>query len=149
MNRVRALDHIAIAVENLDEAVEAYRSRLGAEVRSRETLPERGVELAKLDVGGVCVELFRALDPDSGLAKSIRKRGQGLHHLAFRVEDVSASLEDLKGQGAPLVDAEPKAGADDSRIAFLRPDALAGVLVELVEPASAHEGGTPNEGGEQ
>jgi len=135
MSRVRALDHIAIAVEDLDDAVEAYRSRLGAEVTSRESLPERGVELAKLDVGGVCVELFRPLDPESSLARSIRKRGHGIHHLAFAVEDVGASLADLKAQGAPLVDEEPKDGADSSRIAFLRPEALAGVLVELVEPA--------------
>jgi methylmalonyl-CoA epimerase len=145
MARVRSLDHIAVAVQDLDAAVDRYRSRLGAEVTATETLPERGVRLAKLDLGGVCIELFQALDPESRLGRSIAKRGEGIHHLAFRVDDVSVALDDLRAAGAPLVDETPKAGAGGSRIAFLRPEALAGVLVELVQPPSPDgdpEGGT-------
>ncbi len=134
MTRVRALDHIAIAVEDLDAAVKMYCDRLGVTLTDTEELPDRGIRLAKVDAGGVTIELFQPLDRESKLARSIEKRGYGLHHLAFAVDDVAGSLEALKADGAPLVDETAKIGAGGSRIAFLHPNALAGVLVEILEP---------------
>jgi len=140
MAGIRALDHIAIAVEDLDRDVALYRDRLGAEVGPVESLPERGVRLVKVRVGGVRLELFEPLEPDSPLARSIRKRGVGVHHLAFSVDDLDAVLLELKEQGVPLVDERPKEGSEGSRIAFLRPEALGGVLVEILEPGGGPDG---------
>lgn len=146
MAQVRALNHIAIAVLDLDRSVEMYRERLGATVLSTEELPDREIRLAKMDVGGVCIELFQALDPESRLGRSISKRGEGVHHLAFEVDDVDAALEGYRSAGVPLVDDEARAGAGGSRIAFLRPEALNGVLVEILEPG-AHGHAAPEDGG--
>jgi methylmalonyl-CoA epimerase len=140
---IRSLNHVSIAVRNLDEALSVYRERLGLRLGAEETIPERGVRLAKVYAGEVCIELVEPLDEKSPLARSIAKRGEGLHHLAFTVPDIDAALRRLRDEGIPLVDETPKAGAGGSRIAFLRPQALAGVLVELVEPG---EGEPPHAG---
>ena len=146
MAQVRALNHIAIAVHDLDRAVELYRDRLGGTVTATEELPEREIRLAKVDVGGVCIELFQPLDPESDLGRSIAKRGEGIHHLAFEVDDVDAALSDYRDAGVPLVHETPQAGAGGSRIAFLRPEALGGVLVEILEPGEGHAAAGDSEG---
>jgi methylmalonyl-CoA epimerase len=133
---IRNLNHVSIAVRDLDRALSLYGKRLGLPVAEQETIPERGVRLAKLHAGEVCIELVQPLDENSPLGRSIAKRGEGLHHIAFTVGDIDAALARLREEGVPLVDETPKQGAGGSRIAFLRPDALAGVLVELVEPGA-------------
>lgn len=137
MATMRALDHIAIAVLDLDAAVTQYRERLGANLIETETVESQGVRLAKLDVGGVTIELFQALDPESRIGRSIAKRGAGIHHLAFAVDDVDATLEEYREADVPLVDEHARPGSANSRVAFLRPEALAGALVEVVEPDRA------------
>lgn len=137
MATMRALDHIAISVLDLDAAVAEYRERLGARLIETETVESQGVRLAKLDVGGVTIELFQALDPESRIGRSITKRGAGIHHLAFAVDDVDATLAEYRESGVPLIDEHARAGSANSRVAFLRPEALAGVLVEVVEPDRA------------
>jgi methylmalonyl-CoA/ethylmalonyl-CoA epimerase len=137
MADVRGLNHVSIAVRDLDRAVELYRDRIGLEVREQEEIAERGVRLAKLYAGEVCIELVQPLSEDSPLGRSIARRGEGLHHLAFTVGNLDAMLAELRERGVPLVDETPKRGAGGSRIAFLRPEALAGVLVELVEPGES------------
>jgi len=136
---IRGINHISIAVRDLDRALRLYRERLGLEVTAEETIAERGVRLAKLDAGGVCLELVQPLSEDSPLGRSIARRGEGLHHVAFDVDDIDGALAGLRAKEVPLVDEEPQRGAGGSRIAFLRPEALAGVLVELVEAGRGND----------
>jgi methylmalonyl-CoA epimerase len=126
------IHHLGVAVDDLDEAVETYRRLYGAEVEHRDTVPAQGVEAASLRVGQSRVELLRALGDDTPVGKFIAKRGPGMHHVAYEVEDVAASLDELASQGAELIDDEPKQGLFGLQVAFLHPDAAHGVLSELV-----------------
>jgi len=124
--------HVGIAVSDLDGAVATYRALFGATLEHRERLPEQGVEAASLRVGGSRVELLSSLGPETPVGRFLAKRGPGMHHVAFLVDDLAAELERLRSQGARLVDEEPRRGLFGLQVAFVHPDATGGVLAELV-----------------
>lgn len=130
------LDHVAIAVLNLDEAIDEYRRLYGAEPLYRELVEEQGVEEAMIAVGGSFVQLLQPLSADTPVGKFIASRGEGLHHIALAVSDIDAALAHLKREGSRLIDEEPRIGGRGARIAFVHPKAFAGTLVELVESSS-------------
>jgi methylmalonyl-CoA epimerase len=130
-----ALDHTAIAVADLDESIPFYRDVLGMPLAHRETIAEQGVEAALLDIGDSHVELIAPLGPDTRVARFLQQRGPGLHHVAYRVDDIDAVLASLSAAGVRLIDERPRAGIRGSRVAFLHPSAAGGVLTEIVEPS--------------
>lgn len=127
------LDHVAIAVRDLDRSIDEYRRLYGAEPLYRETVEEQGVEEAMVAVGGSFIQLLRPLGENSPVGKFLLSRGEGLHHIALAVSDIDSALAHLKKEGAQLVDEEPRIGGRGARIAFVHPKAFAGTLVELVE----------------
>jgi methylmalonyl-CoA/ethylmalonyl-CoA epimerase len=129
------IDHIGVAVEDLDAAVELYRDRFGMREQHRETIEAFDVEAVLFEVGEGHVELIRALSPDSSVAKFIEANGPGLHHVAYQTSDIDSALEQVKAAGLELIDQEPRTGIRGSRVAFLHPRSTGGVLTELVEPA--------------
>ena len=129
------IDHVGVAVEDLDAAIALYEGTFGMPLAHRETVEEQGVEAVLLDVGACHVELLRPLGDDTAVGKFLAKRGPGLHHVAYRVDDIDAVLAQLTEQGVKLIDAKPRVGIRQSRVAFLHPRATGGVLTELVEPA--------------
>ena len=129
------LDHVAIAVRDLDAALAEYRRLFGAEALYREVVEEQGVEEAMIAVGGSFVQLLEPLSEDTPVGRFVERKGEGLHHIAFAVSDIEASLEHLRAEGARMVDEAPRPGGRGSRIAFIHPKAFAGTLVELVELA--------------
>jgi methylmalonyl-CoA/ethylmalonyl-CoA epimerase len=129
------VDHVGVAVSDLDEGITLYEQTLGMKLAHRETVSEQGVEAVLLDVGPCHVELLQPLGPETVVGKFIERKGEGLHHVAYRTADIDASLEELKGKGVELIDPEPRVGIRRSRVAFLHPKATGGVLTELVEPA--------------
>ena len=129
---VRAIHHLGVAVENLDEAIDTYERLFGARLEHRDTVPQQGVEAASVLVGAGRVELLRSLGEDTPVGKFIAKRGPGMHHVAFEVDDVRAELDALAADGVELVDREPRQGLFGLQVAFLHPDAVHGVLCELV-----------------
>ena len=130
---LKKLEHVGIAVADLDEAVRMYRTVLGMEPDEIVDVPERGMRIAFFTLGEVQLELLASTREDSNIAGFLEKRGPGMHHLAFLVDDVAAALERLKEKGVQLIDVEPKRGGRGNRIAFLHPRAMGGVLVELCE----------------
>ena len=132
------IDHIGVVVEDLDDAIALYADRLAMPEVHRETVEAQGVEAVLLDIGDGHVELLKPLGPDTPVGKFLERKGPGLHHVAYAVDDIDATLEALKGAGIELIDAEPRTGIRNSRIAFLHPRSTGGVLTEIVEPA---EGG--------
>ncbi|MFM8944179.1 MAG: methylmalonyl-CoA epimerase [Actinomycetota bacterium] len=128
------LDHVGIACTDLEAEIARYRNLFGVEVAHREVVADQGVEEALLPVGDSFVQLLRPLGPDTPVGRFLAERGPGLHHLAFRVDDVGAALARLRAEGAQLVDETPRAGSRGTRIAFVHPKAMGGVLIELVEP---------------
>lgn len=133
------IDHVGVAVSDLDRAIALYEGTFGMPLVHRETVQEQGVEAVLLDVGDGHVELLSPLGPETVVGKFVTKRGEGLHHVAYRVEDIDATLQALKEAGVELIDAEPRIGIRGSRVAFLHPKSTGGVLTELVEPAGDHE----------
>ena len=131
---IRRIDHIGIAVKNIDEAAKIYTDALGLKVQDIELMESVGVKIAMIPVGDSKIELVEPTNPEGGVARFIEKRGEGLHHLAFEVSDIEAALDLLKAKGMPLVDEKPRSGAGESRIAFLNPKGANGVSIELVEP---------------
>jgi methylmalonyl-CoA/ethylmalonyl-CoA epimerase len=132
----RALAHVSIATPDAEATAAEYERLLGARVRSRETLADRGLLVVFLECAGVPIELVQPLDSNDGqntVAKFLRTRGPGLHHLAFFVDDAQASLDHARASNARLVDERPRAGADGCSVAFLHPSSTSGVLVEFVE----------------
>ena len=127
------LDHVAIAVEDLDEAIEGYRSRYNVEPLYREVVEEQGVEEAMIPVGGSFVQLLQPLGPETPVGRFLSKNGEGLHHIAFAVASIEAALDHLADEGAQLIDTEPRAGGRGTRIAFVHPADVGGTLIELVE----------------
>ncbi len=127
------LDHIAIAVGDLDEAVERYRRLFGVEPVMREVVEEQGVEEAMMPAGGSQVQLLQPLGPDTPVGRFLQRRGEGLHHIAFAVPDIAAALAHLEAEGVELIDRVPRVGSGGRRMAFVHPRAFAGTLVELVE----------------
>jgi methylmalonyl-CoA/ethylmalonyl-CoA epimerase len=133
------IDHVGVAVSDLDRAIALYEGTFGMPLVHRETVPEQGVEAVLLDVGDGHVELLSPLGPETTVGKFVAKRGEGLHHVAYRVDDIDATLAALKDAGVELIDAQARIGIRQSRVAFLHPTSTGGVLTELVEPAGDHE----------
>jgi methylmalonyl-CoA/ethylmalonyl-CoA epimerase len=129
---IKRVDHIAIVVENLDDALATYRDALGITLDHVGEIPEQGVKIGFLPVGDGEIELLEPLSPESGIGKYLAKRGEGLHHICLEVDDIDATLAELKARGAALIDETPKQGAH-GRIAFIHPKGAHGVLIELVE----------------
>jgi methylmalonyl-CoA/ethylmalonyl-CoA epimerase len=127
------LDHVAVAVHDLDAAVAAYRSRYGVEPSHREVVETQGVEEALIPIGGSHVQLLQPLGPETPVGKFLARRGEGLHHIAFAVLDIEAALDHLEREGARLIDRVPRPGGRGTRIAFVHPADLGGTLIELVE----------------
>jgi methylmalonyl-CoA/ethylmalonyl-CoA epimerase len=132
------IDHVGIAVRDIDEAITLYEGTFGMPLVHRETVESQGVEAALLDVGDGHVELLRPLGAETVVGRFIERHGEGLHHVAYRVEDIEDVLSRLADNGIELIDAKPRVGIRKSRVAFLHPRATAGVLTELVEPAEPH-----------
>ena len=129
------VDHIGVAVEDLDAAIALHEQAYGMAVAHREVIDEQGVEAVLLDVGENHVELLRPLGEDTPVGRFLSKRGPGLHHVAYQVADIEATLATLRAAGVRLIDEAPRAGIRGSRVAFLHPAASGGVLTELVQPA--------------
>ncbi len=132
------IDHVAIAVRDLDAAVDYYREAFDAEVAHREVVESDGVEEAMLAVADSYVQLITATRPDSPVARYLDKRGEGLHHVGYRVRDCEAALASMAAAGAKLIDEQPRPGSRGTTIAFVHPKGSFGTLIELVqEPAEA------------
>jgi methylmalonyl-CoA/ethylmalonyl-CoA epimerase len=127
------IDHIGVAVEDLDEAVSLYSERFGMPVQHRETVEEQGVEAVLLGVGESHVELLRPLGPDTAVGRFLAHSGPGLHHVAYATKDIESALERARADGLRLIDERPRTGIRGSRVAFLHPKSTGGVLTELVE----------------
>jgi methylmalonyl-CoA/ethylmalonyl-CoA epimerase len=128
----KSIHHLGVAVEDLDEAISTYARFLGAELEGRETQEEQGVEAVSLRVGPSHVELLAALGSDTPVGRFLSKRGPGMHHVAYEVEDLSGELARLVGEGAELIDASPRPGLFGMQVAFVHPESAHGVLSELV-----------------
>ena len=134
----RRIDHIGIAVADLDAAIAVHEGTYGMRVVHRETLEEQGVEAVLFDVGENHVELLRPLADDTPVGRFLAKHGPGLHHIAYQVHDISTVLSQLRVEGVRMIDVAPRTGIRGSRVAFLHPTASGSVLTELVEPATVH-----------
>ncbi len=132
------IDHIGVAVSDLDDAIGLYGEGFEMETAHRETVASQGVEAVLLDVGDGHVELLRPLAPDTAVGRYLERSGPGLHHVAYAVDDIDAALVKVRAAGLRLIDSEPRQGIRDSRVAFLHPRSTGGVLTEIVEPAGAH-----------
>lgn len=132
------IDHIGVAVEDLDAAIALYEQSFEMELAHRETVESQGVEAVLLDVGDGHVELLRPLGPETAVGKFLARKGEGLHHVAYAVDDIDATLRKLAAAGLELIDGEARTGIRDSRVAFLHPRSTGGVLTEIVEPAGGH-----------
>lgn len=128
------IDHIGVAVEDLDASIALYEESFGMELSLRETVEAQGVEAALLNVGDGHVELMAATGPDTPVGKFLTKRGAGLHHVAYAVDDIDSVLEQLAASGIELIDGEARGGIGGSRVAFLQPRSTGRVLTEIVEP---------------
>jgi methylmalonyl-CoA epimerase len=131
------IDHIGVAVEQIDPALELYRDSFELEVAHREVVQEQGVEAVLLDIGDGHVELLAPLSPDTPVGRFLDRQGPGLHHVAYQVKDIGRTLEALRLAGLELIDQQPRNGIRGSRVAFMHPRATAGVLTEIVQPAAA------------
>lgn len=131
--KVKHIDHIGIAVKALDEAGEFYSDILGLEVEDVETVADQKVNVAFIPITDSEVELLESTDPDGPIAKYIASRGEGIQHIAFRVEDIDAALQELKEKGVRLIDNEARYGAGGAKIAFIHPKETNGVLVEICQ----------------
>ena len=126
------IHHLGVAVADLDAAISTYERLFGAELEHRERVEDQGVEAASLRVGDDRVELLSALGPDTPVGKFVAKRGPGMHHVAFEVDDVGVELARLAAAGAELIDERPRRGLFGLQVAFVHPDATGGVLAEVV-----------------
>lgn len=132
------IDHIGVAVEDLDVALELWQGNYGLAPSHRERVEEQGVEAALLDVGVSHVELLAPLGPETPVGRYLASRGPGIHHVAFRVEGIDRLLQELAAKGVELIDRQARRGIRGSRVAFINPRSSGRVLVELVEPAEGH-----------
>ena len=130
--QVRGIHHLGVAVHDLDEAVDTYERLFGAEIEHRATVGDQGVEAAAVLVGSGRVELLAPLGAETPVGKFLAKRGPGMHHVAYEVDDVRAELDRLSAEGAELIDAAPRQGLFGLQVAFVHPDAVHGVLTEVV-----------------
>jgi methylmalonyl-CoA/ethylmalonyl-CoA epimerase len=129
---VRSVHHVAFAVEDLDGAVETYRSLFGAEVEIRDRMEEQGVEAAYLRLGSGRIELVSPLGPDTHVGRFLENRGPGMHHVGIAVGDIAAAVDELSARGAEVIDLEPRPGLGGHLVSFVHPNSLHGVLAEVV-----------------
>ena len=129
------IDHVGVAVQDIESALALYRDALGMPLVHRETVTEQGVDAALLDVGDGHIELLQPLGEETAVGKFLARRGPGLHHVAYRVADIDATLDALAEAGLRLIDERPRVGIRSSRVAFVHPASTGGVLTEIVEPA--------------
>lgn len=134
MSLLTAIDHVGIATNDLDAEVDRYRRAFGLEPAHREVVESQGVEEVLFELGGSFVQLLGALGPQTPVGRFLERHGPGVHHLAYRVEDLVTTLSSLRAEGVPLIDESPRAGSRGTRIAFVHPSGMGGVLVELVQP---------------
>jgi len=134
------IDHVGVAVEQIEPALSLYRDSFELKVAHREVVEEQGVEAVLLDVGENHVELLAPLAADTPVGKFLAKQGPGLHHVAYQVLDIDATLQALSRSGMRMIDERPRTGIRGSRVAFVHPRATGGVLTEIVQPASGQEG---------
>ncbi len=127
------IDHVGIAVTDLDSGIARYQELLGVSPSVRKRMEKDGIEAAMLDLGSTHVELIAPIGPESAISGFLEKRGEGMHHVAYRVDDIRAALAQLRGQGARLLDEEPRVGVMGHLVAFIHPKSAGGVLTELVE----------------
>jgi methylmalonyl-CoA/ethylmalonyl-CoA epimerase len=132
------IDHVGVAVEEIDAVLPLYRDALGMPLVHRETVTEQGVDAALLDVGDGHIELVAPLGPETAVGKFLARRGPGLHHVAYRVVDIEATLAALAGAGLRLLDERPRIGIRGSLVAFVHPASTGGVLTEIVQPTGEH-----------
>ena len=132
------IDHVGVAVEDLDSALSLYEGTFAMPLAHRETVEEQGVEAVLLDIGDGHVELLSPLGADTPVGKFLAKKGAGLHHVAYAVSDIEATLAALAEQGVELIDSEPRTGIRGSRVAFVHPRSTGSVLTEIVQPAEGH-----------
>ena len=132
------IDHIGVAVEDLEAGIELYEEAFEMEVVHRETVEAQGVEAVLLEVGDGHVELMRPLAPDTAIGKFLGRKGPKLHHVAYAVDDIDSTLEKLSAAGLELIDSVARTGIQGSRVAFIQPRSTGGVLTEIVEPAGGH-----------
>ena len=132
------IDHIGVAVEDLDAALALYERDYAMTLVHRETVTEQGVEAVLLDVGENHVELLAPTGPDTPVGKFLAKKGPGMHHVAYQVDDIESTLAALKEAGLRLIDEVPRTGIRNSRVAFLHPSTAGGLLTEIVQPAEGH-----------
>lgn len=130
---IKQIAHLGIAVKDLEAAKSFYQDVLGLECVGEEVVPSQKVKTAFIPVGEVSIELLESIEPDGPIAKAIEKRGEGIHHIAYQVEDIEAALAAMKAKGVRLIDEQPRQGAHGAKIAFIHPKASLGVLVELCE----------------
>lgn len=130
---VNKVDHIGIAVQNLDEALKFYEETLGIKCTSKEVVEDQKVKVAFLPIGDTEVELLESTDENGAIAKFIEKRGQGVQHIAYRVDNIEEAIAEMKEKGIRMIDEEPRYGAGGAKIAFLHPKSTFGVLIELCE----------------
>jgi len=131
---IKGLDHIAIAVNKIDEALEIFERQLGLKLEKTRVVEEHKLKIAILRVGDTKIELVEPTDAESTVAKFLQKRGEGIHHIALEVSDIESHLKELKEKGIALIDEKPRLGAIARKIAFLHPKSTKSVLIELVEP---------------
>jgi methylmalonyl-CoA epimerase len=130
---IKKVNHIGIAVNNIDDALKLYTEVLGLKVSGIEVVADQKARTAIIPLGDTKIELIESTAPDGAIARHIEKRGEGLHHVALEVSDIEGTLEDLKKNGIPLIDEQPRTGVENTRIAFLHPKGTK-VLLEIVEP---------------
>jgi len=133
---IRKIAHLGVAVKDIEETEKFYSDVLGLKIHDRENLKE--IKASFIPVGDTAIELLQSTTPEGVLSKFIEKKGEGIHHIAYHVDDIEKTLEDLKAKGIPLIDEKPRRGAHNSKVAFLNPKGTYGVLVELVEPDKNH-----------
>lgn len=138
MLKIKKISHVAVAVENIDEALAKYQHALGLAPTSREVVASQKVEAALLPIGDASIELISP-QGNEGVKKFLEKRGPGLHHLAIEVEGIESALTFLKALGVQLIDETPRVGAHGHKVAFIHPRATGGLLIELVEPIAGHD----------
>jgi methylmalonyl-CoA/ethylmalonyl-CoA epimerase len=142
METVKSLNHVGIAVRSIDDQRPYYEDVLGAKFEGYEDVPSQKVRVGFFRVENVRLELLESTDPEGPIAKFLEKRGEGLHHLAFTVDDIQQRIDDLKQSGVKMIDESPRGGAHHMQIAFLHPKSSHGVLTELCEAANVHQGET-------
>lgn len=134
--KVKKINHIGVAVANLDEVKSLYTEMIGLPLAHEELLGE--LKIAFVPIGETNIELVQSTDPDGVMAKYVEKKGEGIHHIALEVEDIDAAVEELLAKGMKMIDQKPRPGAHGATIAFLHPKATHGVMIELVKPGEEH-----------